>query len=140
MVATPQQAAEKWARRLKAAGEDIRNGVQNVTVAPSQQAIKKKDKMKAKLVEALDKGVWEKQLGKYDLESWKRDMTEKAIGRIPAGVDSAQPKMNDFMSKLLPAVNNAVQKIQSMPDVTVEDSVNRVSTYIREMSKFKYKG
>jgi hypothetical protein len=136
---TPDEVAEKWARRMKAATEDIRRGVEKVTEAPSLKAVQKKDKMKAKLMEAIDKGVWEYWLKKYGLEDWKRDMASKALPRIPSGVDAATPDFRDFMNQLLGHINSILPEIQKMPDMTLDDSIARVEKFIRRMSEFKRK-
>jgi len=137
---TPEEIAAKWNRRLKAATEDIRTGVEKVTEAPSAKAVAKKDKFKTRLTEAIDKGRWEAGLKKYTLEQWKKDMAEKAVPRIPGGVDAAQPDFAAFMSRLIPHLNTVVAEIEKMPDVTLEDSIARATKLIRRMAEFKYVG
>ena len=136
---TADEFAEKWARRLKGATEDIRKGVEKVTEAPSKKAIAKKEKLKARLIEAIDKGIWEKQLSKVTLEDWKAKFLNKGLSRISAGVDGATPKMKDFASVLLPHIESLQKQVSSMPDVTLEDSIRRVETFIRGMAKLNYK-
>lgn len=134
---TPDEFASKWASRLSGATEDVRRGVQRVTEAPTQKAAAKKDKMKTKLVQAIDSGKWERALRAVDLGSWQAAFMEKGINRIASGAQASQRKMSEFASKLLPHIDAAVSKIQSMPDVTLEDNINRMTAFIREMAKFK---
>ena len=136
---TADEFAEKWSRRLKGATEDIRKGVEKVSEAPSKKAIAKKEKLKARLIEAIDNGVWEKRLGKVTLEDWKNKFINKGLSRISAGVDGATPKMRDFAGVLLPHIENLQKQVEKMPDVTLEDSVRRAETFIRGMAKLNYK-
>lgn len=131
--------AEKWNRRLKASLEDIRRGVERVDKAPTELATKKKEKMKQKLIEAIDSGRWERGLQKVTLEDWKRAMLNKGLTRISAGVDEATPKMQAFGQALLNHIDAGLKQIENMPDLTLEDSINRMVTFIRHMSKFRYK-
>jgi hypothetical protein len=134
-----QQFAEKHNRRLKGAIEDMRNGVAGVTTAPSTQAIAKKDKMIARLTESVNNGKWASNLQKVSLEDWKTQMIDKGLPRVAGGIDSARLKVEDFASQLLPAIESATSKIKAMPDLTLEDSINRMTTMVREMAKFRKK-
>lgn len=134
---TPEEAALKQASRLKSSTEDIRRGIERVTSSPTLKAVAKQDKMKQKLVASIDNGAWAKGLKNVSLEDWKKAASEVGVNRIAAGIDAAQPKQTAFYAKLLPAVDAAKGKIAAMPDVTLDDSINRMTTYTREMAKFK---
>jgi hypothetical protein len=134
---TPEEAAQKQAARLKASTEDIRRGIDRVTAAPTAKAAQKIDKMKANLVAAIDSGRVAKALQSVSLDEWKSKARDIGVNRIAAGIDAVADKQRQFYSKLLPAVDSARAKIASMPDTTLEDSINRMTAYIREMAKFK---
>lgn len=136
---TAQQVTEKHARRLKSATQDIVNAVNNVTVAPGVQAAKKADKMLANLTASVQSGRWGQRVSSVSLEEWKKQMTEKGVPRIAAGIDGAQAKVNAFFEQLLPYQDSVKAKIASMPDLTLEDNLNRMMTNAREMAKFKRK-
>ena len=135
----PAEFVEKHARRLKGATEDIRRGIQRVDVAPGIKAAAKQDKMKAKLVASIDDGTWANRVKAVSLEDWKRKAETKGLARIATGIDEAAPKVLNFAEQLLPAVEAAKSKVDAMPDMTLEDSINRMATFTREMSKFKKK-
>lgn len=139
MAITPQQFAEKWARRLKQATEDIKAGVQSVTEAPSQKAVAKQDKMKANLVKAIEEGRWAAGLQRVTLADWKRDMTEKGIPAISRGVDQAAGKMAQFGAALIPHIEAGKAKVESMPDLTLEDNIARMEAMVRHMASLRYK-
>ena len=139
MAKDPRQVTDKWARRLSGATEDIRAGVEAVTEAPSQKAVQKKEKLKARWLEAIDSGKWESNLSKVSLEEWKNKMVSKGIARITQGVEDGRQKMEDFMSQFLPYLDTVRRRVEQMPDRTLEDRINRMVTMIRELSKFKKK-
>lgn len=135
----PLKVKEKWKRKLKAATEDIRAGVEAVDVAPSKKAIEQKELLKKKLIEAIDSGIWEKQLGKVTLEDWKKAVLETGIPRIASGVEKADKKMEDFFKWLIDAVEAAKAEIKTKKDGTIESSIARASEFMRAMHKRKYK-
>jgi len=134
---TPQQFAEKQANRLKGSVEDIRRGIDNVTEAPSRKAAAKKEKFRQNLMRSIEDGTWEKNLSAVTLEDWKTAMKEKGVGRISAGIDGAMPKLVAFAEKLLPFQDALRKEIERMPDLTLEDRINRANAFMRGMAKFK---
>lgn len=136
---TPQAFAEKHIRRTKAALEDMRAGVMAVTVSPTIKAAAKADKMKARLMEAIDSGKWAEGLRRVTLEQWKDKMLKLGISRVGQGLDENRGKIEDFAAQILPYIDSGIGKIASMPDVTLEDSIQRMAEWSRHMSKFKRK-
>jgi len=136
---TAQEFQDKHNRRLKASLDDVRKGIAKVSVAPTQQAAKKQDKMLMKLTAKVQDGTWARRLNNVSLADWQDKATNIGVNRISGGIDAAANKVTDFATQLLPAVDAAQAKVKSMPDVTLEDSINRMTTFIREMSKFKKK-
>jgi len=136
---TPTQAREKHATRLKASSADIRAGIARVTQAPGALAAAKADKMKQNLNAAIDSGKWQQRVASVTLEEWKRQASEKGVGRIAAGIDGAAGKVEEFYAQLFPFQDSLQQKINKMPDLTLEDSIQRMTTFVRGMSEFKRK-
>lgn len=136
---TPGEAQEKWARRLKGAIPDIEAGVDRVTEAPGKKAAAKADKMLANLTESVRDGTWARRVGAVTLEDWKAKMKAKGVGRIAAGVDAAAAKSEDFFSQLFAYQDTVKSKLDAMPDLTLEDSINRMTTWVRDMAKFSKK-
>ena len=136
---TPAEAAEKWARNLKGSIPDIEAGVDRVTEAPGKKAAAKADKMLAGITEAVRDGTWARRVGGVTLEEWKEKMKTKGVGRIAAGVDGATAKTEDFFSQLFTYQDSIASKLAGMPDLTLEDSINRMTTWVRDMAKFSKK-
>lgn len=136
---TATEFAEKWAKRLKAATAEMAAGADKVTEAPSQKAIAKQEKLLANLIKAIEDGIWAGQLGKVTLSDWKKAFKEKGVPRVSKGVDESAPKMREFGNWLLSRVEAGKGKIEGMPDLTLDDKINRMVTFIRHMAEEKYK-
>ena len=134
---TGQEIAEKHARRLKSATQDIAAGVQAVTESPMKKAAQNLEKAKMRYIEAIDSGKTARALNAVTTEEWKDKMITKGIPRISAGVDAAIPKTAAFFDKLMPHVANLQNKVKQMPNLTLEDSANRMVTFMRGMADFK---
>jgi len=134
---TAAEFQEKHARRLKAAVEDVRKGIDRVTENPCEKAAAKQEKMLANLTSAVQSGKWANGLKRVSLEDWKKKARDIGVNRIAAGIDGAKDKVVAFAEKLLPHIDRQQTKIKAMPDVTLDDNINRMVTFIRGMSEFK---
>ena len=137
---TPTEYVDKHARRLKAATEDIKRGIDRVTEAPGAQAVQKEAKMKANLQEALDSGKWARNTGAVSLEEWKTAARDKGVGRIGAGIEAAKGKNLATATALLAAVDAGQAKVNRMADDTFDDSLERMVAFSRHMKEAKIKG
>lgn len=133
---TPQQFTEKWQRRIQSATPDITNGINRVDTSPTQQAAAKKDKMLQNLTASVQNGKWEAGLNRVTLADWKSAAINKGVPRIAQGAAGAGAKLTNFASQLLPFQDSLASQVKSMPDLTLEDSINRMTTWVRGMAKF----
>lgn len=136
---TASELTEKWQTRTKQAIPDIQRGIERVDEAPGLKAAKKVDKMKANLMKSIDDGTWAKNVAKVDLATWKEKTSRKVGERLAGGVDGAGKKRGEFDSWLVGRLDEVLPKIDAMPDLTLEDSVNRVRTMMEHMSSKPYK-
>lgn len=137
MAKSPQAVAEKWARRTAASTQDIIDGVNAVRTNPAESAIAKKQKLVANFNAAVNDGRWERGLRRVSLDSWKQAMIQKGVQRVAQGADAAKGKMTTFMSELLPYQDSVKAEIDNLPDLTLEDSANRMTTWMRRMAAFQ---
>jgi len=137
---SPAEIAEKHARRTKGAVQDMIKGVDNVTVAPGQLAGKKEAKLIQNWNESVTSGRWKRGVEKVSLEEWKASMKDKGAQRVAAGIDAARGKVEAFYAELLPFQADLSAKVAGMPDLTIEDSIQRASTWIRGMGNFRKGG
>ena len=136
---TPAEFQEKHARRLKAAVDDMRKGIEGVTTSPTGKAASKVDKMRTNIVASIDSGKWAAGLNRVTLEEWKDKMINKGLNRVAGGIDGAAVKTTAFAAELLPHIDRGIETIKKLPDTTLEDNIGRMTSFIRHMSKFKRK-
>ena len=134
---TATEFQEKHARRLKAAVEDVRKGIDKVDVNPCEKAAAKQDKMLTNLTAAVTGGKWAAGLKRVTLEEWKKKARDIGVNRIAAGIDGAKTKVVAFAEQLLPHIDRGQEKIKAMPDVTLDDNINRMTTFVRHMADMK---
>lgn len=134
---TAQEFQEKHARRLTAAVEDVRKGIDKVTVNPCELAAQKKDKMLAGITAAVNDGSWERGLRRVTLEQWKDKAKNVGVGRISSGINAAKDKVIAFAEQLLPHIDAGQAKLKTLPDLSLEDNITRMTTFIRHMADFK---
>lgn len=140
MAKDPKQVAEKWVRRTQAATQDMINGVNNVTKNPAEQAIAKEQKLVTNWNNSIQSGKWKRGMQTVSLDSWKQSMIQKGAPRVSAGVQTAQSKQEAFYSELLPYQDAMQSKLSTMPDITLEDSINKAVEWMRGMAKFRRRG
>lgn len=128
---TAEQAARKWAQRTAAATEDYRQGVQRVTQAPGQAAAAKVDTYRDRTMQAVNK--WQRKVAAVPLGDWQQMTMTKGAANIATGVQAAQPKMANAMSKVLSDVDAVVAQVKSMPNTTLDQRIARASAFARGM-------
>ena len=131
---TGSDSAEKWRRNISAAGESVRLGVQQVTEAPALAAVRNQDAMRANLIAAIDDGKWARRLAGVSLEEWQRKTIDIGIPRIAAGATAAQPKVEAALNQIIAHADRGIDAIKGMPNVTLEDRINRMVTFVRHMA------
>ncbi len=92
--------------------------------------------MLANVTKAINDGSWERGLRAVSLEDWKSAMIDVGVDRISTGTAKAQPKMEVFGEKLLAYEGGLQAKIKAMPDLTLEQNIQRMVTFIKGMSEF----
>lgn len=132
---TPQQATEKWLRNARNAGESYRTGVNAVTEAPGAKAAAKADKWMQNLQASRDK--WAQRVGDVSLSEWKTATINKGQQRYLTGVEEGAPKMAEFMQEFLPFAQQVSAEVQAMPDLTLEQNIQRMVTAVRRISEFR---
>ena len=136
---SPGDISDKWGRRLKGSVADIQKGIDAVDTSPGEKAAAASDKMLANTTEAIANGRWGRAVAKMPLAEWKNLTKAKVAQRLAGGVDGAMGKRREFDNYLVSTVNGVLGQIAGMPDATIEDSVNRVRTFMEHMHNNPYK-
>lgn len=139
MALTAQQAAEKWARNLGASTQAMTDGVNGVTDSPTAKAAQAVDRQVAGVQRAAASGKTAQALNAVTLQSWKDSMTKKGIPRVAAGATQAQPKVANFMSQLIPYVQQGKQMLQNQPRGDINANRARMLAWMDYMSNFAYR-
>ncbi len=132
--------ADKYSQRASAAAADYTAGIAGVSVAPGQLAAQAQAKMLAKTQEAITSGKWAERVGGVSLSEWKDAATKKGGARYASGVQAGKGKMQSFMQEFIPHLQQLDSVLASMPNVTVEDGVQRAAAAIRHNANFKRSG
>lgn len=132
-----QDARAKHAARLKASTGEIQKNVQAVTTAPGVQAAKKADKMLTNITAAVTSGRWGRRVASVSLTDWQNAMITKGIPRISSGIDAAAPKVEAFFTAFFPHLEKIEAEVKAMPDLTLDDNINRMVHAVRRASEFK---
>jgi len=134
---TPEEFQRKHAAPLKAAIEDMRKGFDRVREAPGAKAAASADKWHARISAAETKQKWARRVSAVSLEEWKDAIINKGLPRVAGGIDSAADDVVKFAEQLLSYQERLQAEIERMPDLTLEDSINRMTAWVRGMARFK---
>lgn len=133
----PSDVARKWASRLGASGEAIKQGVQNVTVNPAERAAAAQDRYIAGVQRAVAEGKYQRGLRRVTLQAWQESMLQKGLPRIASGASAAIPKMEAFLSKWLPWEEQLKQKLAAMPRGDLQQNIARMIAAVEHNASFR---
>ena len=140
MAKNPQKVAEKWARNLSGATQDIRDGVTAVTESPTEKAAAQAEKYRLNTAAAVDSGKFQARLRGVTLDDWKRATLDKGIARIASGAAAATDDVAGFMGELIPYQERVKEEMKNMPNTTLADSIARQSFWTTKMADFQRSG
>lgn len=134
-----QEISTKWNKNYKNGISDAIAGVQRVSESPMEKAAAAEDKMKSNLIASIDNGVWRNRLQKVSLAEWQTKTATKLRERGAGGADAAMSKRQAFDTWQVNTLNGVLPEIANMPDLTLEDSKQRMIRLIDYMAEHKYK-
>lgn len=128
MALDPTTATAKWVTNLSNATTQITAGVNAVTVAPGQAAAAKVNTWLAKVQASANK--WATNVSAVTLQQWQQSMVQVGIPRISTGAQAKQGKYLAFAQKFYPYLATGVAQVKAMPNVTLQDGINRAVAMI----------
>lgn len=137
MALSAAQVAKQWSERMQAAGQRMKDGVNEVTVSPTEQAAQAKDLWIAGVQKAAQEGRFEEGLRAVSLSDWKAAMIDKGVANMQTGARAAVGKVERFMRDLLPYTQSVRETIRAMPRGTLADSKARAAAAIDLMAAFR---
>ena len=135
MARTPDQIAAAWAAGLSGAREKITDGINAVTVAPGVKAAAQKGAYIANVQANADK--WAKRTGAVTVEEWRQATLTKGLDRIAGGAQAAQPRFANFVTQLLPHIENVKRSLPARG--SLDQNIARSAAFIRGMANFDYR-
>jgi|SRR5918994_2569276 hypothetical protein len=136
MRGTPEQRAEKWARRTASSQTDWQAGVEAVTDSPMAKAAAQADLWQQRLTQPETKDKFKRNVGRVSTEQWKAK-TVAGAGRFSAGAQANVDKMVAHQRDSEAYIAAGQRMIATMPNLTVEDKANRAAAWVRYMAKYK---
>lgn len=136
MRGTPEERAEKWARRTSASQTDWQKGVEAVTESPGAKAAAAADLWQQKLTMPEAKDKFKRNVGRVSTEQWKQK-TVAGAGRFSSGAAANVDKMVAHQRDSESYIEAGRRMIAGMPNVTIEDKANRAAAWVRYMAKYK---
>lgn len=137
MAKSASQVAQKWASRLGAATQAVKDGVQSVTVSPTSKAASQASAYLNGVQEAVSSGKWQRGLNRVSLADWQNAMLNKGVNRIATGATAAIPKMEQFQSQWLPYMDQLKAKLNSMPRGDKAANQARMNAAFEHNSNFR---
>lgn len=134
------QYSNNWSGGMAGSISKIQDGISRVTESPMEKAAQNKDRYVAGVMAAANSGKWEAGLRNVDLNTWKTNTRNKVGERLQGGVTAAKGKMAKFGAYLIQTINAGLPAIDAMPKLTIQDSINRSSAWIKYMNEHPYKG
>lgn len=135
---SPSDATQKWVNNLSGATANIQAGIDRVTEAPGQKAAAKQQKWIQAVQASQDK--WKRNVAAVSLEQWKSLFKTVGVPRIAQGAQAKQSKYTNFANQFFPHLEQGVAKINSMPDTTFEERINRSVAMMRHNHTFQRSG
>lgn len=132
---TPEQIAASWAQGLVGSREKMVDGVNAVTVAPGVKAAAQKSVYVTNVQQNADK--WAKRTAAVSVDEWRQSMLTKGLDRVAGGATAAQPRFANFVSQLLPHIENVKRSLPARG--TLDQNIARSAAFIRGMAGFDYR-
>src|SRR5512146_2934450 len=126
------QATQKWLTNIGSATDRMKAGALSVQKAPGQAAAAAADKWLQRVQQAKQK--FATNVGRVSLAEWQNAYINVGIPRVSQG---AQAKHQQAMADFLPYLAQGVAKIDAMPNVTLQDSINRATAMIQHNAQYK---
>lgn len=117
---------EQYRARMSQSMARIQKGAETTEKSQVGNAIKQKELMKQRIMEAIDNGSWETGLRNAGDQKWLRNLVQKGIPKITAGIDANKPEIIAKMEKVGQVGEMVSKEVDAMPKGGVEESIARV--------------
>jgi hypothetical protein len=130
------QTVDRWANSGAAGQTRYTEGVQGTQVDVVGRAIQAQPKLLQNFQQAVTSGRWARGLSEVGTGGWKQKTLAKAANWSQGMADSRDDYQR-AMSTWLPIIQSAAASVQSMPNTSFQDSLNRMTAYATALHNAK---
>lgn len=130
----------KWTANASAptASTSWKEGVSRVTVSPTHKAAQKLDKYLASVSDAVSSGRMRDALMSVDTPQWQ-DACQRKAANYTTGIKAGEAKMQRFLTNFLPMQQQITDRVNQMPDGTLEERIAKAGEQARQTAAIKGK-
>lgn len=133
----PRRAVKKQIANVQSNVDSYIAGVKANTKHPGEEAIKKKGKMKANFLKAMDDGKFDEGARSYTLADYQERTATVGARNLPQGIADAEPKLNEFHDQFSTFLDGHLAKVNAMKDDTIEERLQKMRENALGISRFK---
>lgn len=127
-IVDAQTAAERWVGSAGMAQQRYTEGIQATNVDPTARAVAQQAKLVQNFTASVSNGRWARALQRVGAAGWKAAAVAKA-GNFATGINASRQKYLDAIGPVLQVEAQLQQQIDSMPNVTIQDAINRSAAW-----------
>ncbi len=127
---------QRWAESASAGQQRYTEGVQNTQVDVVGRAVAAQPKMLQNLTQAITSGRWARRLQERGTQGWKAATVAKAQN-YATGIAAGRDEYQRAMQEWLPIIQSAAASVQSMPNTSFQDSLNRMNAFATALHNAK---
>jgi hypothetical protein len=130
---------QRWEQSASAGQTRYSEGVQATQVDVVGRAIAAQPKLLSGFQQAVTSGRWARRLSDVGTGGWKQQTLAKA-SNYATGIAAGTGKYQAAMQVWLPRIQSAAAQVQSMPNTSFQDSLNRMTAYATALHNAKLQG
>lgn len=134
---TAAQITDKMIRNASAATQDYKDGINRVTVSPTQKAAAKANKMLAGIQASVNSGAYAAACNKVTLQDWKTAATTTGADRYAQGMTDKRQKILNSQTALKAYRDQVTAEVNAMPNDTPQQRDAKAAAMIQGMRKYK---
>jgi hypothetical protein len=127
-IVDAQTATDRWIGSAGTAQQRYTDGVQATNVDPTARAVAAQGKLLNNFQAAVTSGKWARALQRVGAGGWKAATVAKA-NNFSTGINASRQKYLDAIGPVLQVEAQLQQQIDSMPNATIQDSINRMAAW-----------
>lgn len=129
--------AQRWAQNAAAAAPRYVQGAEQTSKDPTALAIAALPKYMQRVQEAYQSGRTQRGLQRAGKAGWLAGVTGKGAMNYSNGVSASQGKFAERIAPVLAYEATLQGQINNMPNLTLQDSINRATAWIQGMAAYK---